>query len=231
MRGTGMTKRNCLVFFLITALIFTMCSVSVFATEGEEVTTLATAPDSGEQTADTAEDTATDNATAEDSVAGDTAANDTASDAATGDDAVSNDDTAKGDTATDNSAEAGDTTTTGSTESESGEEEHDHEHDHEEEETKKKGLSTTAIVLLAVFGAIILIFAVLYIFKRSFRERVKKFFREYKSELKKVVWSSKADVFKNTKIVIIGIVAIAVVIGLLDIGLGALIDLIGKIGK
>ena len=223
-----MTKRNCLVFFLITALIFTMCSVSVFAEEGE------IAPDSTAQTE-------TGN-TAEDTVTGETAAEDTATDGAeTGDDAVSSDDAASDDTAaTDDESKDDDTTTTGEGETEKDDdegetesegvtgEEHNNEH---EEGTQKKGLSTTAIVLLAVFGAIILIFAVLYLFKPKFRERVKKFFREYKSELKKVVWSSKADVIKNTKIVIIGIVAIAVTVGLVDIGLGALIDLIGKIGK
>ncbi len=223
-----MTKRNCLVFFLITALIFTMCSVSVFAEEGE------TAPDSTAQTEI--------GNTAEDTVTGETAADDTATDGVeAGDDAVSSDDAASDDTAaTDDESKADDTTTTGETEKSDDEgepeaegvtgEEHDHEHE-DEEGTEKKGLSTTAIVLLAVFGAIILIFAVLYLFKPKFRERVKKFFREYKSELKKVVWASKADVFKNTKIVIIGIVAIAVVIGLVDIGLANLIDLIGKIGK
>ncbi len=224
-RGTGMTKRNCLVFFLITALIFTMCSVSVFAEEGE------TAPDSTLKTETT--DTTADSTTADDSVASDDSVSE---EPVSNDTAASDSDKADDTAATDDKSESDDTTTagegtTGSEESGKEDEAHDHDHEHEEEGTKKKGLSTTAIVLLAVFGAIILIFAVLYIFKPKFRERVKKFFREYKSELKKVVWSSKADVFKNTKIVIIGIVAIAVVVGLVDIGLGALIDLIGKIGK
>ena len=229
MRGTVMTKRNCLVFFLITALIFTMCSFSVFATDGEA------APDSTEQVGDTAADTAADDATADDTIADDTASDTAADDAVSSDDTVA-DDSAKDDTATeDDASDADDTTATGTTDDattseDATEEEHDHEHE-EETTNKKNGLSTTAIVLLAVFGAIILIFAVLYAFKPSFRERVKKFFREYKSELKKVVWSSKADVLKNTKIVIIGIVAIAVVVGLVDIGLAKLIDLIGQIGK
>lgn len=228
-----MTKRNYLVFFLITALIFTMCSVSVFAEEGE-AETLAAAPDSNVETVTTG-DASVEDSNAEDVTTGETSASD--SDASS-DDAVSSDDTAaddtaasddeseESDTATDDTAE-GETKTEGETETDA-EEEHDHAH---EDGTKKKGLSTTAIVLLAVFGAIILIFAVLYLFKPKFRERVKKFLREYKSELKKVVWSSKSDVIKNTKIVVIGIVVIAVAVGLVDIGLGALIDLIGKIGK
>ena len=218
-----MTKRNCLVFFLITALIFTMCSVSVLAEEGE------TAPDSTVQTETT--DTPVLSTTADDSVASDDSASE---EPVSNDTAASDSDKAEDTAAADDKSESDDTASdsegaTGT--EESGKEDEEHDHEHEEEGTKKKGLSTTAIVLLAVFGAIILIFAVLYIFKPKFRERVKKFFREYKSELKKVVWSSKADVFKNTKIVIIGIIAIAVVVGLVDIGLGALIDLIGKIGK
>ena len=102
--------------------------------------------------------------------------------------------------------------------------------DDKEEESKKEGLSTTGLVFLIVLGAIIVIFFGFFIFHKGFRAKVIKFFREYKSELKKVVWSPKQDVVKNTKVVVITIVVFAVAIGLIDLGLGALIDLVGKIG-
>ena len=46
---------------------------------------------------------------------------------------------------------------------------------------------------------------------------VKKFISDYKSELKKVTWSSKEDVRRNTITVIVVIVALVVVIAILDI--------------
>lgn len=72
-------------------------------------------------------------------------------------------------------------------------------------------VSASIIVLLAVA------FVICYFAIPKFRERVKKFFSDYKSELKKITWSSKEDVRRNTITVIVVIVAIAIVIALLDI--------------
>jgi preprotein translocase SecE subunit len=51
----------------------------------------------------------------------------------------------------------------------------------------------------------------------------------YKSEIKKITWSSKTDVVKNTAVVLVVMVAAAIVIALLDFGASTLIDLLGKI--
>ena len=59
--------------------------------------------------------------------------------------------------------------------------------------------------------------------KPSFGERIKKFFRDYGSELKKITWSSKKDVKSNT-IVVVGLIIFA-----LDMGFSALISALGKI--
>ena len=66
------------------------------------------------------------------------------------------------------------------------------------------------------------------IFKRM-GARIAKFWRDYTSEVKKVVWMSWADVRKNTVLVVVASVAIAVVIGLLDYGISNLIKLLGSI--
>ncbi len=81
-----------------------------------------------------------------------------------------------------------------------------------------------------MIGIALIVFFSFYLFKPAFREKVKKFFRDYKSELKKIVWSPARDVKKNTIVVIIIAVVFALIIGGLDIlfskGIGSLTDLI-----
>ena len=54
--------------------------------------------------------------------------------------------------------------------------------------------------------------------KVSFWEKVKRFFRSYRSEVKKIVWFSWDQTWKNTLVVLVIAVAIAAVVGLLDWG-------------
>ena len=71
--------------------------------------------------------------------------------------------------------------------------------------------------------------------KENFFVRIWKKFRKLCSdtvgELKKVVWTPKAELSKNTKLVIVTVVAVAVVIALVDLGASSLINAIaGLIG-
>ena len=61
---------------------------------------------------------------------------------------------------------------------------------------------------------------------KNFGERVSKFFRDTKSELKKVVWPSKADVKTNTIVVLVTVAIAAVVMILLDAIFGGILGLI-----
>ena len=61
---------------------------------------------------------------------------------------------------------------------------------------------------------------------KNFGARVSKFFRDTKSELKKVVWPSKADVKTNTIVVLITVAIAAVVMILLDDIFGGILGLI-----
>jgi len=54
--------------------------------------------------------------------------------------------------------------------------------------------------------------------KRSLKASVAKFFREYKSEFKKIVWPSPKQTTRNTAVVIGVIVVMGTVIALLDLG-------------
>ena len=48
--------------------------------------------------------------------------------------------------------------------------------------------------------------------------KIKKFTKDTVSELKKVSWTSKTELFKSTKLVVITVVAVCIVIALVDLG-------------
>lgn len=67
--------------------------------------------------------------------------------------------------------------------------------------------------------------------KKPFGERVKNFFRVYKSELKRITWTPKETVKKNSAVVLVIVTVSAVVLGVLDLvfsrGINALASLLG----
>ena len=96
--------------------------------------------------------------------------------------------------------------------------EHDHDHEGETEDEHDHNINWVDIIVSAsiiVLGAAA--FVICYFAIPSFQAKVKKFISDYKSELKKVTWSSKEDVRRNTITVIVVIVALVVVIAILDI--------------
>ena len=56
--------------------------------------------------------------------------------------------------------------------------------------------------------------------KVSFPERVKRFFKDTKAELKKVTWPTKEQLIHNTGVIIVFIILIAVVLSVLDLAFG-----------
>lgn len=61
---------------------------------------------------------------------------------------------------------------------------------------------------------------------KNFFGRIRKYFRDTKSELKKVVWPSKQDVRTNTITVIVVVIIAALVLILLDLAFGGIIQLL-----
>ncbi len=59
--------------------------------------------------------------------------------------------------------------------------------------------------------------------KKSIFARFSKFFRDQKSEMKKIVWPSKKQVLNNTGIVLIAVALFAVLTGTFDWVLGVII--------
>ena len=62
--------------------------------------------------------------------------------------------------------------------------------------------------------------------KLTLFKRISRFFRDYKSEVKKIVWPTFKDVFKNTVIVLIMCLLVGALIWVIDFGLGELLKLI-----
>lgn len=62
--------------------------------------------------------------------------------------------------------------------------------------------------------------------KRTIIKRVIGFLKDYKSEIKKIVWPGIKDVAKNTAIVLVMCLLVGAFIWLLDLGIGKLIELI-----
>ena len=78
---------------------------------------------------------------------------------------------------------------------------------------EKGGISTGTIIGIAIV-ALIVIFGAIFCIKN--REKVAKFFREVRSECKKIVWTPWKTVRKNTFVVIIIMIICAIAIGALD---------------
>ena len=60
-------------------------------------------------------------------------------------------------------------------------------------------------------------------------KRFSKWFREMKSELKKVVWPSGKQLLNNTIIVLVDVLIVGVIVCLFDFVAGLGIDLLGKL--
>ena len=192
----------CLILSLV--LVFVLSSVSVFATE---------APDAAIDTNESVEP----RETYEDESADGTDAAPVESDSA---EDISTDNTAPVDTEnaddsapvdTDKAEEddtKGETGTTGNT----------------EKETKKL---TTGEIVSIVITLVIIIIAVVYCIKN--RVKVAKFFRECKSEVKKITWTPKNQVAKNTFVVIVVVIIAAIFIAILDLLFSSGVGLLGNL--
>ena len=51
-------------------------------------------------------------------------------------------------------------------------------------------------------------------------EKIKRFFKDYKSEMKKIVWPTRQQLVKNTAVVLFTIVFMAAIVGVLDLLFG-----------
>ena len=59
--------------------------------------------------------------------------------------------------------------------------------------------------------------------------KIRKFFKDTISELKKVSWTSKSELFKSTKLVVVTVLAVCIVIALIDLGASWVINSLAKL--
>ena len=67
--------------------------------------------------------------------------------------------------------------------------------------------------------------------KTGIGAKIKKFFKDYKSEMKKIVWPTRPQVIKNTGVVLVAIIFVAAIVGVLDLLFGLGINALSEIGK
>ena len=104
---------------------------------------------------------------------------------------------------------------------------------------KVAGLANTSFVLFwAIACVLAAVFAIAYLLvddyieakaskdKKTICQKIVLFFRDNKSEVKKIVWPSFRDVIKNTITVLVMCLVIGILIWAIDFGLGQLLNLI-----
>ncbi len=107
--------------------------------------------------------------------------------------------------------------------------EDNHDHDHENEGTVVNDTPWARIITLIVIVVLILVAFILTKTNTKLGQRIKKFCKEYWSEIKKVSWCSPKETAKATGIVLVFIIVAALVIGLLDLGFAKLINELAEI--
>ncbi len=101
--------------------------------------------------------------------------------------------------------------------------------------TEPLALSILPIVVGGLIFAIALVVFVIQIAKdlnpkfavKVESSRIYGFFRDYKSEMKKITWTAKKDVIRNTTVVCITLVLVGVLVALIDLGFGWVLSVIG----
>ena len=67
--------------------------------------------------------------------------------------------------------------------------------------------------------------------KMKLGARIKKFFKDYRSEIKKIVWPTRTQVIKNTGVVLVAIIFISAIVGVVDLVFGLGINALSGLGE
>ena len=108
------------------------------------------------------------------------------------------------------------------------EDNHNHDHDHEAEVPANDFPWARVITLIAIVVLGLVAF-ILTKTNTALGQKIKKFCKEYWSEIKKVSWYSPKDTAKATGIVLVFLIGAAVAIGVLDFGFSKLVELLANI--
>ena len=95
----------------------------------------------------------------------------------------------------------------------------------EKQQNEKK---KTLIINFAIIGVIVLVAVLLCV---KFRAKLGDFMRSVKSEMKKIVWSGKENTRKSFLVVIVVAVAVAILLGLMDLAFNTGISQLASLFK
>ena len=101
------------------------------------------------------------------------------------------------------------------------------------EAQKQSSTSNIPWKLIITIAVIVVVVAVLFILAKTNSkpgQRIAKFFKDYKSEIKKISWLSRKDLVRSTLVVLAVLIAASIVIGLLDFAFSELVNLLSSIG-
>ncbi len=90
--------------------------------------------------------------------------------------------------------------------------------------SRDDGPNWTLIIFLSIVAVIVIVCVVCVLMKNKVGLWLIKFWKDYKSEITKVVWPSKEAIAKRTGVVLVCLIVCTVVMGLLDFGLLKLIN-------
>ena len=76
------------------------------------------------------------------------------------------------------------------------------------------------VIAVAVVIFLVALYFIIRLCSKKFREKTDKFWKDYNAEFKKLVWPTKQQLWKNTAVVLVTLVAFAAVLALIDFGLG-----------
>ena len=87
-----------------------------------------------------------------------------------------------------------------------------------EEKTNWVENHKSLFIALIIVAAIALIVFILYLVSPKFREKFKKFWKDFNAEFKKLVWPTKKQLVRNSAVVLVTIVIAGAFLALLDLG-------------
>jgi len=67
--------------------------------------------------------------------------------------------------------------------------------------------------------------------KMKLGARIKKFFKDYKQELKNITWPKRPQVIKNTGVVLVVVILISAIVGVVDLIFGLGINALSGLGE
>ena len=103
----------------------------------------------------------------------------------------------------------------------------------ESEAPKEESSSSIPWKLIITIAVAVVIVAVLFILTRTktkFGQKIAKFFKDYKSETKKITWMPWKELVKATATVLVILAVAAIFVGLLDFAFSSLVQLLSSIG-